>query len=573
MHLITILFLINIFEFILIYVINIILRLFKLISFNLCEIKISNNIIKIYIYLANYGIILKIPGGFAMLSKIKTCVLYGLEGYVVDVETDLSGGLPNFNIVGLPDISIRESKERVRSALKNSDFVFPVSRITVNLAPANLKKEGSQIDLPIAMGILYANKIIKKKIDEKTCIIGELSLDGNITKVDGALPMVISMRNNHFERAVILYDNREECGAIEGINIIPVKSLEELVCYFNEHKEIKPYKVIYESSDDTENFSEDFSEIKGQPAMKRAVEIAAAGMHNILMLGSPGSGKTMIARRIPTILPDLTFEESLEVTKIYSISGLLNNNGLIKKRPFRSPHHTSSRVAMAGGGPKPRPGEVSLSHYGVLFLDEIPEFPKSVIEVLRQPMEDGNISISRANGSFTFPAKFMMVASMNPCPCGYLGDPVHECSCTQVQIDKYLGKISGPLLNRIDIQIEVSPVKYEDLKKVNPEESSIEIRKRIIKARSIQKIRYEKLNIITNSELGSKHISKYCKINKESEQLLKNAFERLGLSARAYNKILKVARTIADLDESENIETKHIAEAIQYRSFDRKYWR
>ncbi|MGD9569733.1 MAG: YifB family Mg chelatase-like AAA ATPase [Sedimentibacter sp.] len=507
-----------------------------------------------------------------MLSKIKTCVLYGLEGYEVDVETDLSGGLPNFSIVGLPDISIKESKERVRSALKNSGYAFPVSRITVNLAPANLKKEGSQIDLPIAIGILSANKIIEKSIDEKTCIIGELSLDGNITAVDGALPMVISMRNNNFKRAIIPDDNKEECGAIEGINIIPVDNLKELVCYLNGYSDIEPYKVIY-NDNNNEKFTEDFSEIKGQPAMKRAVEIAAAGMHNVLMLGSPGSGKTMIARRIPTILPDLTFEESMEVTKIYSISGLLNNKGLIKKRPFRSPHHTSSRVAMAGGGSKPKPGEVSLAHYGVLFLDEIPEFPKGVIEVLRQPMEDGNISISRANGSFSFPAKFMMVASMNPCPCGYLGDPTHECTCTQGQIDKYLGKISGPLLNRIDIQIEVSPVKYDDLKNEKEEESSSEIKKRIIKARSIQQERYKELGIITNSELSGKYISKYCKINKESEQLLKDAFERLGLSARAYNKILKVARTIADLKECENIETKHVAEAIQYRSLDRKYWR
>jgi len=508
-----------------------------------------------------------------MLSKLKTCVLYGLEGYEVDVETDLSNGLPSFNIVGLPDISIRESKERVRSAIKNCGFKFPVSRITINLAPANLKKEGSQIDLPIAIGILAANRIFENEIDDKTCIIGELSLDGKINAIDGALPMVISMRNNNFKRVIIPVDNKEECGVIEGINIIPVENLNDLVDYFNNKLIIEAYSIKYSQIEDIDSYVEDFSDIKGQPEMKRAVEIAAAGMHNLLLLGSPGSGKTMIARRIPTILPDLTFEESMEVTKIYSISGQLINRGLIKKRPFRSPHHTSSRIAIAGGGIKPSPGEVSLAHYGVLFLDEIPEFPKSVLEVLRQPMEDGSISISRANGSFIFPAKFMMVASMNPCPCGYLGDPTHECSCNQGQIDKYLSKISGPLLNRIDIQLEVYPVKYDDLKDERDEESSAEIKGRIIKARNIQEKRYTEIGIMTNSELSGKYILKYCKIDNESEILLKSAFETLGLSARAYNKILKVARTIADLEECKNIETKHLAEAIQYRSLDRKYWR
>lgn len=508
-----------------------------------------------------------------MLSKVKTCVLFGLDGHAVDVETDLSNGLPGINIVGLPDTSIKESKERVRSSIKNSGYKFPVSRITVNLAPANIKKEGSQFDLPIAVGILTSSKIIKNNIDEKTCIIGELSLDGRINAVQGALPMVISMRDNGFNNIIIPVENKEECGPIKGINIIPVENLNDLVDYLNGEMIIEPYTLTYKESNDDNYYREDFSDIKGQPEMKRAVEIAAAGMHNILLLGSPGSGKSMIAQRIPTILPDLTFEESLEVTKIYSISGLLDNKGLIIKRPFRSPHHTSSRVAMAGGGPKPSPGEVSLAHYGVLFLDEIPEFPKSILEVLRQPMEDGKITVSRANGSFVFPAKYMLVAAMNPCPCGYLGDPNHECSCSQGQIDKYLSKISGPLLNRIDIQLEVSPVKYEDLKADSIGESSRSIKSRIIRARNIQKERFKSLGIMTNSELNGKHIMRYCKVNKESEKMLKGAFEALGLSARAYNKILKVSRTIADLSGCEDIEIQHVAEAIQYRSLDRKYWR
>lgn len=508
-----------------------------------------------------------------MLSKVKTCILQGLDGHIIDVETDLSNGLPSFNIVGLADMSIKESKERVRSAIKNSGFKFPVSRITVNLAPANIKKEGSQLDMPIALGILMANKIIKTKITDETCFIGELSLDGNINRIDGALAIVLALRNHGIKKVIIPIDNKEECGVIDSIDIIPVDNLSTLIKYLNHEVEINPFKIDYNNIPSLIEYTVDFSEIKGQSALKRAVEIAAAGMHNLIMLGPPGSGKTMIAKRIPTLLPDLTFEESLEVTKIYSVSGELKQAGLIKTRPFRDPHHTTSRAALAGGGRNAGPGEVSLSHYGVLFLDEMPEFPKSVLEVLRQPMEDGSISISRANGTYTYPAKFMLVASMNPCPCGYLGDPTHECSCTQAQINKYLGKISGPLLDRIDVQVEVSPVYYKDLNSTVKEETSQEIKSRISKARKIQYDRYKGLDIFTNSELKGKYLTKFCKINEESSKILQAAFDNLGLSARGYNKILKVARTIADLDGSVNIQTNHITEAIQYRTLDRKYWR
>jgi magnesium chelatase family protein len=506
-----------------------------------------------------------------MFSKVKACVLQGIEGCLVDVETDLSSGLPSFNIVGLADISIKESKERVRASIKNSEYKFPVSRITVNLAPANLKKEGSQMDLPIAVGILSASKVIKGKIED-ICFIGELSLDGKITKIDGALPLVISLRNNNIKKVVIPEENKEECGVIDNIDIIPIKSLNELVEYLNSEIEILPYKSIYEDYISDFKYTEDFSEIKGQAALKRAVEISAAGGHNLLMLGPPGSGKTMIARRIPTILPDLAFEESLEVTKIYSIYGQINEIGLIKKRPFRSPHHTISRAALAGGGKSSKPGEVSLSHYGVLFLDEMPEFPKSVLEVLRQPMEDGMISVARANNNYCYPARFMLIGSMNPCPCGFLGDPKHECSCNQGQINRYLSKISGPLLDRMDIQIEVSPVYYDDLNSTTKEESSMDIKARVLKARKIQLERYKGLDVYTNSQLSPKYLEKYCKIDRGSHELLKLAFDNLGLSARAYSKILKVARTIADLVGSESISQMHIAEAIQYRSLDRKYW-
>lgn len=508
-----------------------------------------------------------------MYSKVYTCVLQGLEANKIEVETDLARGIPMLNIVGLPDAAIRESKERVRTAIKNTEFEFPLNRITINLAPAAIKKEGSQLDLAIAVGILMADAEIRESDFKEYIFIGELSLEGKVNGVQGALPMVISMRKQGIKKFIVPYDNREECSIINDIDIIPVKNLKEVVDYLNGEIDIEPYKPEESFIYNNVKTNLDFSDIKGQEGLKRALEIAAAGNHNILIIGPPGSGKTMAARRLPSIMPDLTFEEAVEITKIYSISGLLDNSGLIKERPFRSPHHTSSNVALIGGGRVPKPGEVSLAHHGVLFLDELPEFQRNVLEVLRQPIEDSEVTISRVNASLKYPSKFLFVASMNPCPCGYYGDEDHNCTCTSSQIDKYLGKISSPLLDRIDIHIEVKPVKFKELSSQHQVESSEVIKGRVNRARQIQLERYKNDNILSNSELSPKKIKDYLNMSESASKIIEAAFKKYGFSARSYNKILKLSRTIADLDESIKVQDNHILEAIQYRTLDQKYWR
>ena len=502
-----------------------------------------------------------------MLAKVNSSALVGLNAVPVEVEVDVQGqGLPALNIVGLPDKAVEEAKERVRSALKNTGADFPAKRITVNLAPANLPKEGAMYDLPIALGILIASEQIKADISN-FLFMGELSLEGKLRSTPGALPQSILAKMQKYESFFLPQENSTEAAIIKEVSVYPLNSLLELLNHLRNIKRINKQKVTKIENLSTEDFEFDMRDIRGQELAKRALEISAAGGHNILLKGPPGAGKTLLARTFPSILPKPTFDEAIEITKIYSISGLLEQNSLVIKRPFRSPHHTTSHIGLIGGGNIPHPGEISLAHRGVLFLDEFPEFPRHVLEALRQPMEDGFVTISRASGRITFPAKFLLIAAQNPCPCGYLGDPKHECKDSTAEILRYQKKISGPILDRIDIHLDVPAVKTEKLignKKVNSP-SSKEIRLKVQIARDIQTKRFKDEKIVSNAEMNSRLIKKYCLISKESEEILKMAVEKLNLSARSYSKILKIARTIADLENSKNIESNHISEALQYR--------